>query len=163
MLEILYLMYPIEVFRSIIVGLQMLALIMTWANQKVSDFYVISHPLSWMNFSIIVSVAAYHTTTGQAAFLKFKSTREAELKDLYDEDIMIEWFLIINATCAFLLALVNFAILLRREVVHDEMPPFYVADIRGQQTAKNMNLAQLEEIQLRKMRQPVDGNTDRDN
>ena len=66
--------------------------------------------------------------------------------------MIVEWFLVINACMAFLMAIVNFAVFIRRETIGDYMPIFYVADIANQQKAKNLNLHQLEQMALEKKR-----------
>ena len=137
------LLYPVEIFRCFIIVMQVVTMILTWMNQKLYDFYLFSHPISWLNFFIIVSFSVFQNTYGQSLFLSFKDSDYSTLKDIYDEEIILEWYLVINAFCALLIAGVNFAILIRRESIGDENPPFYVADITDQIAPKNMTLLQL--------------------
>ena len=73
-----------------------------------------------------------------------KDSEDSKLKDIYDEEIILEWFLIINSFCALLIAVVNFAVLIRRESIGDSNPPFYVEDIATQLSHKNVNLHHLQ-------------------
>ena len=90
---------------------------------------------------IIVSVAVYHTTYGQVAFLKYKDSEISALKDIYDEDMILEYFLIINSVLAIMISLINYTILMRREIVLDDQPVFYKADIKGQEAEKHLTIA----------------------
>ncbi len=97
-----------------------------------------------MNFFIIVSVSVYHSTYGQNLFFDIRDSSDAQLKAIYDEEIILEWYLVVNAVLAFLLAIVNFSVFIRRESIGDELPQFFVADITGQVEKKNLTLNQVE-------------------
>ena len=139
-LEAYYLLYPVQVYRVVVIIAQIIVLIFTWTNQYLSDFYLISHPLSWVNFFMITSFAFFHITEGNKAILQFETSESVTLKDIHDENVVLEYFLMFNGVLALCLAIVNFSVMLRKEIILDPFPAFYKAEIAGKQLTRHMTL-----------------------
>ena len=95
---------------------------------------------------MITSIAFFHITEGNKSILQFETSESVTLKDIHDENVVLEYFLIFNGVLALCLAIVNFSVMLRKEIILDPFPAFYKAEIADQQLTKHMTLGQLEEV-----------------